>query len=176
MQLLESSHESQEFATAMNDESRRLRQTAAAVGQFLLHFLEMAIAMMAGMAIFAPVKIALVAQGYTALADRSSLDYQFWMNLFMIVPMVLWMRLRGCCWREGAEMAAAMLVPTACVLLLCRVGVTEVAPWFTPGLSDPAMFLGMLAAMLYRREMYTTGYSVAWIGKVRTGHTHTRSN
>jgi hypothetical protein len=95
--------------------------------------------------------------------DRSSLDYLFWMNLFMIVPMVLWMRVRGGSWREGAEMTAAMVIPTACVVLLCRLGLTDVLPWFTLGLSGPAMFIGMLAVMLYRREMYTNGYSFAWI-------------
>lgn len=42
----------------------------------MLHFLEMVIAMAVGMAIFAPVKTALVDQGYTTLLDRTSLDYQ----------------------------------------------------------------------------------------------------
>ena len=41
-----------------------------------------------------------------------------------------------------------MIVPTACVLLLCRLGVTDVLPWFTTSLSGPAMFLGMLGIML----------------------------
>ncbi len=176
MQTLESSAGSQELVTVIRDKTPGLRNTAAAVGKFLLHFLEMVIAMMAGMAIFAPVKLALVSQGYIALADRSSLEYQLWMNLFMVAPMVLWMRLRGCSWREGAEMAAAMVVPTACVLLLCRLGMTAVFPWITPGLSGPAMFIGMLALMLYRREMYTTGYSIAWIRKFRTAPTNVRES
>jgi hypothetical protein len=94
------------------------------------------------------------------------------MNLFMIVPMVLWMRLRGCTWREGAEMAAAMVVPPACVLLLCTVGLTDVVPWFTTGLTGPAMFGGMLAIMLYRREMYTSGYSLGWLRRAHAGRGH----
>ncbi len=144
-------------------QARTLKGVASAVGKFLLHFLEMAIAMGVGMAIFAPVKGALVSQGYTALLDTSSLDFHVWMNVFMVVPMVLWMHARGCDWRYGAEMGGAMIVPTACVLLLCRLGVSDVLPWFTTSLSGPAMFLGMLGIMLYRREMYTSGYSFGWI-------------
>jgi hypothetical protein len=95
-----------------------LRSTASAIGLFLLHFVEMVVAMAIGMAIFGPVKAALVDKGYTKLLDRTSLDYQVGMNLFMIVPMVLWMRVRGCTWGHGVGMAVAMVVPPACVLVL----------------------------------------------------------
>ncbi len=144
-------------------QARTFRDAVSATGKFLLHFLEMAMAMMVGMAIFVPVKTILVGQGYVILLDRTSLDYQLWMNLFMVVPMVLWMRLRGCSWRDGAEMTAAMIVPPACVLLLCGVGISNLLPWFTPNLAGLAMFLGMLAIMLYRREMYIGGYSLGWL-------------
>src|SRR5689334_1763604 len=116
-----------------------IKSLAAAAGRFALHFLEMAIAMGVGMAIFGPVKGALADQGYTALLDKTSLDYQFWMNVFMIVPMVLWMRARGHRWRHGVEMGGAMLIPTACIILLCRAGLTDVLPWFTTSLSGAAM-------------------------------------
>ncbi len=118
---------------------------AAATGRFLLHFLEMGIAMGVGMAIFGPVKGALVDQGYSVLLDKTSLEYQFWMNVFMV-----------------AEMGAAMVIPTACIILLCRAGVTDVLPWFTTSLARIAMFGGMLGYMLYRRDMYTSGYSFRW--------------
>jgi hypothetical protein len=140
-----------------------IKRAAAASGRFALHFLEMAIAMGVGMAIFGPVKGALADQGYTALLDKTSLDYQFWMNVFMIVPMVLWMRARGHMWRHGVEMGGAMLIPTACIILLCRAGLTDVLPWFTTSLSGAAMFAGMLGYMLYRRDMYTGGYSLRWV-------------
>jgi hypothetical protein len=139
-----------------------IKSAAAATGCFLLHFLEMGIAMGVGMAIFGPVKGALVDQGYTALLDKTSLEYQFWMNLFMVAPMVLWMRTRGHLWRHGVEMGGAMIIPTACIILLCRAGLTDVLPWFTTSLSGIAMFGGMLGYMLYRRDMYTSGYSFRW--------------
>jgi hypothetical protein len=143
-------------------EPLNLKTAAPAATAFTLHFAEMVLAMGLGMAIFGPVKSALVDQGYPALLDRTSLDYQVWMNLFMIAPMVLWMRVRGCTWRHGLEMSVAMVVPPACVLLLCRLGMTEVIPWFTTSLTGLAMFLGMLGFMLYHREMYSSGYSFHW--------------
>src|SRR5690349_5891838 len=130
---------------------------------FLLHFAEMLIAMGIGMAIFGPIRAALVDLGYTTLLDRTSLDYQVWMDVFMVVPMVAWMRVRGCTWKHGAGMGAAMVVPPACVLILCGVGITEVIPWFTTSLTGVTMFLGMLGYMLYRRDMYTGGYSFSWL-------------
>jgi hypothetical protein len=121
----------------------------------------MVLAMAVGMALFGPVRNALVDQGYTALFDRTSVDFQVWMNVFMVLPMVLWMRAGGHRWRHGIEMGGAMVVPTACVILLCRVGLTDVLPWFTTGLTGVAMFGGMLAYMLRRRDMYSGGYSFA---------------
>ena len=115
--------------------ARPMRTAAAAVARFSLHFLEMVIAMAIGMAVFAPVRTAMAWQGYVTLLDTRSLDYLFWMNLFMVVPMVLWMRVRGCSWRHGAEMGAAMVVPTTCVLLLCGLGITDIIPWFTRSLA-----------------------------------------
>jgi hypothetical protein len=142
---------------------RTLRGTAVAVGRFLLHFLEMAIAMGIGMAIFAPFKASLVDQGYVILLDRSSFEYQAWMNLFMVVPMVGWMRLRGHRWRHGFEMGAAMIVPVALILVVCSLGIEQTFPWFTTGLTGAAMFLGMVGYMLYRHDMYTSSYSIALV-------------
>ena len=94
---------------------RRSRRSAAAAGAgyFVFHFAEMLVAMMLGMMVFVPFRLALTAQGYTALLDASSVDFQAWMGAFMVVPMVVWMRVRGCGWRDGAEMGVAMLLPVA---------------------------------------------------------------
>ncbi len=149
--------------------SRTLNNVASR-GRFLLHFAEMWIAMMLGMAILVPVKLVLVAMGYTALLDTTSIDYQAWMGIFMAVPMVAWMRVRGHGWRMGTEMAGAMLVPIAAVLALCALGVPDTFPWLTTRATGPAMAIGMVAIMVYRREHYTHGYSFgpwrpAWSGR-----------
>lgn len=152
-----------EQATGLTHPSRSLKKTSARVGRFVLHFAEMWIAMTIGMAIFVPVRLALVAQGYAALIDSSSIEYEAWMGVFMAVPMVAWMRLRGHGWRMGTEMAGAMLGPIAAVLALCALGVPDALPWFSTTLTGPAMAIGMLSIMLYRREHYTGGYSfIRW--------------
>jgi hypothetical protein len=50
----------------------RTLNNLAGLGRFVLHFAEMWIAMMLGMAILVPVKVVLVAVGYTALLDTTS--------------------------------------------------------------------------------------------------------
>jgi hypothetical protein len=142
---------------------RTPKNTLASIGRFLLHFAEMWVAMTVGMVIFIPIRLALIAQGYTTLLDTASIDYQAGMGVFMAVPMVAWMRLRGHGWRMGTEMAGAMLVPTLAVLLLCALGVPDVFPWLSTKSTAPAMVIGMLAIMLYRREHYSTGYAfIRW--------------
>ncbi len=136
----------------------RLSVAAAGVGFFGLYVAEMLVAMMIGMMIFVPFRLALTAQGYTALLDVSSIDFQAWMGAFMVAPMVVWMRARGCGWRDGAEMSAAMLLPVAGILVVRSLGVLDTLPWLSNS-EHIAMFVGMLAFMLYRRERYTSGYA-----------------
>ncbi len=84
----------------------RFNAAAAGVGYFTLDFAEMFVAMMLGMMVFAP-RLGLTAQGFTGLLDGSSIDFQASMAAFMVVPLVAWMRVRCCSWRNGAEMSAA---------------------------------------------------------------------
>jgi hypothetical protein len=136
----------------------RLNTAVARMGYFLLHFAEMGVAMMLGMMFFVPFRLLLTAQGYMALLDAGSVDFQVWMGLFMIIPMVVWMRVRGCDWRDGAEMGVAMLLPVAAILGLLGLGLSDRVPWLSNS-EHAAMLVGMLAFMLYRRERYTSGYS-----------------
>ena len=80
------------------------------------------------------------------------------MAAFMVAPMVTWMRVRGCSWRNGAEMSAAMLLPIAAVIVLRGLGRLDTLPWLSDS-EHTAMLVGMLVFMLYRREHYTSGYS-----------------
>src|SRR5262249_46454920 len=148
------------------DEHRpqRLGEAAGRVVRFLLHFAEMWTAMLLGMAVFDPVGLGSAAQGYTPLLDPMLLDSEVEMMVFMVAAVVLWMRVRGWCWRDGAEMAIAMLVPWAAVLVLGHLGLLKALPCFSTSVWI-AMLLGMLAVMLYRRDRYTSGYSfIRWSG------------
>jgi hypothetical protein len=75
------------------------------------------------------------------------------MAVFMTVPMVAWMGLRGHARRHSIEMAGAMLAPMFVIIMLRLFGVN--APWFRNA-EYTGMLLGMLAAMLYRRDHYTS--------------------
>jgi hypothetical protein len=143
---------------------RRRRETAGCVVRFVLHFAEMWIAMLVGMAVFDPVGLGLAAQGHTSLLDPMSIESEVEMTIFMVAPVVLWMRVRGWCWRDGAEMAVAMLVPWAAVLVLGHLGLSKAVPWLSMS-GCIAILLGMLVIMLYRRDHYTSGDSfIRWSG------------
>lgn len=133
----------------------RTRSLPWQVGRFCLHLLEMLLAMFAGMGLFHFLGGLIPATSpIAAVAERGTDLHVIGMNIFMVVPMVAWMIFRGHGWRHSVEMAVAMLAPIALVTVLCRLGVDTYLPWLT-GASAPAMFLGMLAAMLYRRSHYT---------------------
>ncbi len=77
------------------------------------------------------------------------------MAFTMTVPMVARMRYRGHGWPASAEMAAAMFVPTFGVIALLWVGsVDDLGALLV--LEHVAMLLGMLVAMLHRREEYSS--------------------
>jgi hypothetical protein len=102
------------------DEDARREPGAAGVVRFLLRFTEMWISMLLGMAVFRYVRLALANHGYTAFLEPMSVASEVGNGVFMIAPMMLWMRIRGCRWRDNLEMAVAMLLPWAAVLVLGR--------------------------------------------------------
>lgn len=125
------------------------------VGRFLLHLLEMILAMGTGMGIFHLLERLIPTWSAIGILLKRGTDlHTVVMMVFMTLPMVTWMVLRGHGWQHSLEMAAAMLVPMAAVIVLCRMGLDAYLPWLAQA-SCPAMFLGMLAAMLYRRQHYT---------------------
>src|SRR5437899_11495949 len=89
-------------------------------GRFVLHFVEMLLAMVAGMLIYMAIP------GVMALPV---VLHQVGMAVSMTVPMVLWMRVRGHGWRHGLEMAAGMVVPWTAVLALVGLGAANALPW-----------------------------------------------
>lgn len=130
------------------------RPFLADVGRLLLHLAEMLAAMMAGMMIFHLLVRAILAPlGYAAAFGPGTDLHTIGMAVFMTLPMAAWMRVRGHGWRLGAEMSAAMLLPMAAVVVLCRLGADTWLPWLAQAAS-PAMYLGMFAAIIYRRDHY----------------------
>jgi hypothetical protein len=127
--------------------------------RFARHYLEMVAAMFIGMGVlWMPAREALGAAGMSSseLRDDAPALMLSVMALTMTLPMVAWMRYRGHGWRPSAEMAAAMLVPTAGVIGLLGTGLAEDLDTLMAG-EHVAMLVGMLGAMLLRPEEYSEG-------------------
>jgi hypothetical protein len=123
--------------------------------RFTRHLLEMVVAMMVGMAVLG-LALAVLGEppGYANVLLRYSL-----MGASMSAPMVAWMRYRGHSWRDGGEMAAAMLLPMFTLVVPVELGVA--VPGLFAGslmkLSHVAMIAGMVVLMIYRFERYAYG-------------------
>lgn len=131
-----------------------MTHTVALNGRFVRHYVEMVVAMVAGMLLFDPVW-SLVLGGWAPLArpDVGALV----MATNMTVGMSIWMRVRGHGWAPIAEMGAAMYVPFLVLFV----------PWWLGGISAGFLTVGghvlmlpaMLVPMLLRRAEYTHCHS-----------------
>ena len=130
---------------------------------FMRHYAEMVIAMVAGMIVLGiPAVAALPAFDTTAaqLQADAPAFVLFAMATTMTIPMVAWMRFRGHGWRPSIEMGASMFVPTAAAVGLLTVGaVTDIDTLLS--VQHLAMLPSMLVAMLLRRDEYTHNHAEA---------------
>ena len=118
---------------------------------FIRHYVEMLIAMFAGMLVLGgPAALALDAAGVGLGAEAELLG----MAATMTIPMVAWMRYRGHGWAPAWEMSAAMFVPTFAALGMLWSGATTDAH-AAMMVQHIGMFPAMLAAMLLRRGEYS---------------------
>jgi hypothetical protein len=113
---------------------------------FIRHYIEMVVAMFAGMALlWMPATLIVNTDGDAAMLTT--------MAVTMTAPMVAWMRWRGHRWQPTLEMAAAMIVPTLAVLAMLAAHLGDLG--LLLGLEHVAMLGGMLVAMLARRAEYS---------------------
>jgi hypothetical protein len=121
--------------------------------RFTLHFAEMVVVMLLGMALFGIVTGAVL--GLLGIQDVHVQAPQLAvvvMAIDMTVPMVLWMRFRGHGRRMAGEMAATMIVPAVALVAASAAGVISIGA--LEAIYHPAMYAGMLGAMLVRRAEY----------------------
>src|SRR4051812_36710216 len=122
-------------------------QTTTPTRSFLRHYVEMVIAMLAGMVVLGAPAGLVVDYGETVPMLAA-------MAVTMTVPMAGWMRFRGHGWAPTAEMSAAMIVPSLGVIALVAADlVTDVGALIA--LEHVVMLAAMLGAMLLRRDEYT---------------------
>ncbi|MFN8505191.1 hypothetical protein [Kouleothrix sp.] len=148
---------------AMNSGPRaqalRLGPSAASVGRFLWHLLQMIMAMELGMAAYhALLHTALAGSGYAALTEARPLFGYWMMVVSMTLPMIALMRYaHKSSWRACGEMSVAMAMPSAALTLLLLGGLIDLPA--LQALGDPLMILAMAADMLYRRDAHTHGHA-----------------
>jgi YHS domain-containing protein len=126
----------------------QLPSAVVSAGRFVLHFVEMCVAMIVGMMVFMAIP---------GVMDLPRELHLMGMAVAMTAPMVAWMRIRGHGWRHGIEMSIGMLLPWIAVLALVGMGAANALPWLAMA-DGPAMFLGMLAVMLFRPGHYAHGH------------------
>ena len=130
--------------------------TKTRTATFIRHYVEMVVVMFAGMLVLGlPGEAALHAfgSGSSELRETAPATVFLGMAFTMTVPMVAWMRYRGHSWQPTLEMAASMVIPTLIAIALLGAGLASFATLM--GLEHVAMLLGMLLAMLLRRDEYT---------------------
>jgi flagellar biosynthetic protein FliP len=123
-------------------------------GRFLLNFLELQIPMVLG-AVVCFLLGRLIPDGSSLEAAYQPGTYLFAMGdvLFLSVPVVAWMRLRGAGWRLSIELAIAMIGPVAVVAVVGELAGYAYLLWLLTGMY-PVMSLGLIVYMLYRRDRF----------------------
>jgi hypothetical protein len=133
---------------------------ARPVRRFVLHYLEMLLAMGIGMMLLYPLWMMLTHDADPAGVLRSTEVESLVMASTMAVPMAAWMRFRGHRWPPTLEMVAAMYAGFVILFPAFWAGALDAAGVLTYG--HVLMLVLMLGAMLWRRGEYT-------------GHRHHRS-
>jgi nitrogen fixation protein FixH len=122
--------------------------------RFLVHFGEMALAMLLGMVVLGIINSAVLVPRGFHLSQLPEV-YTLAMAFSMTIPMVAWMWFRGHCWRHSAEMTAAMFVPAVICIGVCSLGLlprTTMLSWY-----HLLMWVAMLGVMLYSWNDYAGG-------------------
>ena len=134
--------------------------TFAQIRRFSRHYLEMVIAMFAGMVVLGlPFEgvLGLVGSSISELETTAPAVVLAEMGIVMTIPMVAWMRYRGHAWQPTIEMAASMIVPTIAVVVLLAAGVSDFDG--AMAIEHIAMFPAMLAVMLPRWGEYSANHA-----------------
>lgn len=139
---------------------------------FLLHFLELQISMGLGALIcYLVVRLISVSSSFAAAYRPGTFLFATGDILFLTVPVVAWMIFRGHGWRHSLKVAFAMISPVAVIMVLGQFTAYDYLTWLLTA-GYPAMCLGMLIYMLYRRDHFTrwTAYSKHTAGGIESSN------
>lgn len=124
---------------------------------FARHFGEMLLAMAIGMGVLAGLAALILTLFGGSLSDQSGELRVMLMGVFMTAPMVGWMSYRGHGRAANAEMALAMMVPSAAAAVLAWAGLLGVGAAL--GVQHAVMVPAMFGVMLLRYEEYAQPHS-----------------
>jgi hypothetical protein len=135
----------------------RVRGAAADLGRRLFPFVELQLAMALGaLACLLVGRVARASPIYARDYRPGSVLYFLGDVFFLTVPVVIWMLIRGFGRRRSLELAVAMLLPVAAIVLIGELTRTAYLLWLVTAMY-PAMSLGMLAYLLFRRSVFDRG-------------------
>ncbi|RPI87953.1 MAG: hypothetical protein EHM41_03090 [Chloroflexi bacterium] len=151
------------FTLAMEAQQQHpIQPFALQLKRFLLHFLEMQIPLGFGALVcFLLTYLLPASSGFATIYHPGSYLYAFGDVLFLTIPVVAWMIVRGHGWQRSLEMAVAMVVPVVAIMVLGQLVGYSYLLWLLTAMY-PVMCLGMLVYMVYHRDYYTgrMGYSL----------------
>ncbi|WP_211254441.1 hypothetical protein [Knoellia sinensis] len=125
--------------------------------RFWWHYLEMVVAMLIGMGVFWPVWVGLFAAiGRPDLLDRGDVA-AVQMALNMTAGMAIWMKIRGHRWQDIVEMSIAMSAPFFVLLVPHWLGLLSAGALMLA--AHTLMFVTMLLAMWWRKDVYTADHA-----------------
>jgi hypothetical protein len=133
------------------------RSAVGAMGRFLLRFLEFQIPMVFGALVCYLLGLLIASSsGLATVYHPGTYLYATMDVLFLTVPTVAWMIFRHHGWRYSLETMVAMIAPVAAIMVLGQLAglaAYDYLRWLLLA-GYPAMCLGMLVYMLYRREHF----------------------
>ena len=123
---------------------------------FIRHYVEMVIAMFAGMFVLGGALLVLLAAFGVDVGRRNEEPELLLLGMAftMSAPMVAWMRYRGHGWAPAWEMTAAMFLPSVAAIALLWAGTVQDTGTLMV-IQHSAMGPAMLAVMLLRLGEYT---------------------
>ncbi len=125
------------------------------VGRFILHFLELQIPMGLGALVcYLLDRLIPASSSFATVYHPGTYLFAIGDVLYLAVPVVVWMIFRSYGWRHSLEMGIAMIAPVAAIMVLGQLTAYDYLTSLLVA-GYPAMSLGMLVYMLYRRDHFT---------------------
>ena len=133
----------------------RISKGGLKAGRFLLNLLELQISMGLGALVcYLMVRLISTSPSYATIYRPGTFLFAIGDIFFLTVPVFAWMIVRGHGWRHSLEIAVAMIVPIAVIIVLGQLAGYAYLLWLLTA-GYPAMSLGMLVYMFYRRNHFT---------------------